>query len=139
MAHCYVKENLERQNETTYEYLTELTEKEYKDSCSIYDELYMRNVSIVASQNAEDSKTDISEAKAYQEIFFWVIATGGCPNETKKVAITCIFGEDGFPQTKTYELEDEKGVRIGVTPRKGVMKFTAEWDGKKIEKIVHVK
>lgn len=77
----YVRNNLDNNNLTTYSYLEELIEAEYKDSQDIYKELYTLSINVIV--NGEENEYTKSEDKlsVYEKWYWHIIIEGEKPNE----------------------------------------------------------
>lgn len=95
----YVNANRNNSNTTTYEYLKELKAANYKDSASIYNELYAWKVTVFAvNSDTEDEVTNKSSISKYDPVIFHFKLTGGIPNGETVVNIKTYI-----PDGETFE------------------------------------
>lgn len=87
----YVNANKNNSNTTTFEYLKELKAANYKDSASIYKDLYSWKVDIVVNDSEDDEKTDMSSISKYSNWYFHVNLSGGEPGAEIQVKYTGYF------------------------------------------------
>ena len=80
----YVNAHKNNDDNTTFEYLKELKAANYKDSASIYKDLYSWKVTSVfnTSENDTNNMTSISK---YKPIYCHITLSGGTPNESTKI------------------------------------------------------
>ena len=78
----YIKSNMSNSSATTFEYMKELKSAGYKDSASIYKDLYAWKVTVIAvNSDTEDETTNKSSISKYDPIIFHYKLTGGAPND----------------------------------------------------------
>lgn len=81
--YCYVEDNLNNYDRTTFQYLKELKSKYYKDSADIYEDLYDWKVTVVAVNSSEDDTTTNKESiSKYRAVYFHIELEGGEPGES---------------------------------------------------------
>lgn len=78
----YVLANKNIYSYTTYQYLTDLKAKRYKDTEDIYKELYSWKVTIIAINTSENSTANMSSISRYNELFVHFIVSGGAPGDS---------------------------------------------------------
>ena len=78
----YVKSNLDRDNEQTYEFLLELCESKYSDSQELYDSLYGLKLTAVFNTDEDDTETDMESIviNSSKFIYLHLLIEGGIPN-----------------------------------------------------------
>ena len=84
ILYSYATTNKDRKNERTYIFLKILSEKNYKDSQNIYDELYKKVVSIVMNKSA-DSTEPLNHTSSDGLIYIHYKVSGLHPGETYKI------------------------------------------------------
>ena len=87
----YVLEYKNNTNLTTYEYLKELKSAGYKDSVSIYNELYAWKVKVVVNDDEDDDTTDMISISKYNNWYFHVSLSGGEPDGEVQLKYTGYF------------------------------------------------
>ncbi len=96
----YVNVNKNNNNTITFEYLKELKAANYKDSASIYKDLYAWKVDIVVNDSKDDEKTDMSSISKYSNWYFHVNLSGGEPGAEIQVKYTGYFPNGGTRSDK---------------------------------------
>lgn len=91
----YVKANKNNYDNTTFEYLKELKSANYKDSASIYKELYAWKVDIVVNDDEDNDTNDMSSISKYSNWYFHLLLSGGEPNAETKIKYTGYFPDGG--------------------------------------------
>lgn len=87
----YVMDNLNNNDAKTYEYLSDLKQKDYKNSADIYEDLYEWKVTMIAINSDEyDETTDMSTISKYDTVYFHFRLTGGKPNDSVRIRVTDI-------------------------------------------------
>ena len=84
----YVLSHRNNDDETTFEYLSDLRKANYKDSVAIFSELYSWKIEIIAvnsDPNSTQNKTSISK---YDPVYVHFRVTGGTPNGSFKPYVT---------------------------------------------------
>lgn len=99
----YVKANKNNYDNTTFEYLKELKAAGYKDSASIYKELYAWKIStIVVNSSETDNTTDKSSLSVYDRCYFHFTLSGGSPGEETKLKYKTI-SPDGSVKNGSWD------------------------------------
>ncbi|MBR4762324.1 MAG: hypothetical protein IK086_06775, partial [Clostridia bacterium] len=106
----YVKDNFNRNDEKTQEYLTELKGEGYKDSAELYDELFGWHVSFVyLNTDEEDTKTvDEVISKHCKYLHYDFVVSGGLPGEKLKLAMKTT-NPDGSDDTYKFDYKLKDG------------------------------
>ncbi len=93
----YVLAHKTRHNYTTFTYLSELKKKNYKDSSSIYSELYAWKVERIVANNDPYSTIKMTSISKYDPVYIHFKLVGGYPGEIIKpyVKYTLPSGETG--------------------------------------------
>ena len=97
----YVNANKNNHDNTTFKYLKELKSAGYKDSASIYKELYAWKATIIANDD-EDGTTNMSSISKYATAYFHVSLSGGEPGASTKVKYVKTT-PDGSTYTDTWD------------------------------------
>ena len=90
----YIKENLNNDDKTTYQYLCELSRVGYLDSANIYDELYSRKAKIAISTYKQSGiHYDVVNAshKTFPFYYFNFCTYGGIPEDEYRGTYEIIF------------------------------------------------
>ncbi len=80
----YVLTHRNNDDQTTYSYLSDLRRANYKDSVSIYSELYTWKIEFIAVNSDPDSTENLTTISKYDPVYFHFKLTGGTPNATIK-------------------------------------------------------
>lgn len=75
--YAYVSTHKNREDRTTFEYLQVLCKANYRDSQSIYNELYAWKVDMFFNSSASDLTTRLDTAAANQTLYIHYIVSGG--------------------------------------------------------------
>ena len=75
--YAYVSTHKSREDRTTFSYLEALCKAEYRDSQSIYDELYAWKVDMFFNASSSDLTTRLDTAAANQTLYIHYIISGG--------------------------------------------------------------
>ena len=87
---------------TAFEYLKELKAAKYKDSASIYKNLYAWKVTVFAiNSDPDDEETDKSSISKYDPVLFHFKLTGGEPSSSITVSISTIMPSGSKSTGKT--------------------------------------
>ena len=86
--YAYVKANKNRNDNTTYAYLTDLKSAGYSDAKTIYNELYGWKLEIYAVNNSEKSSSNMSSISRYDNVYFHYKVTGGPPGGELKFSFS---------------------------------------------------
>ena len=78
----YVMDHKNNDDEKTYTYLVDLKSAKYKDSVSLYSQLYDWKITIIAVNNDPDSTVNMSSISKYDPVYIHFKITGGTPNAT---------------------------------------------------------
>ena len=98
----YVKANKNNYDNTTFEYLKELKSAGYKDSASIYKELYAWKLTAIVNTDTDDSTTDKSSISKYDSFYFHFDLQGGTPNEEIRIKYHITY-PDGETTSGTWD------------------------------------
>ncbi len=98
----YVNANKNNDDLTTFEYLKELKDAEYKDSASIYKELYGWKITSVFNTSKNDSTTNKKSISRYDPLYCHITLSGGEPNEEATIKYTLTF-PDGKTDSDTFD------------------------------------
>ena len=83
--YSYVLGNKNNNNTTTYDYLKELVKYNYKNSKSIYDNLYSWRATVVINNSATDQTTKLMSISSSETIYCHYSIEGGPPGKTFKL------------------------------------------------------
>ena len=86
--YAYVKANMDNQDDTTYNYLRELKDNYYKDSATIYKDLYDWKIKIVAWNSDKDSKVNKSSISKYDPVYCHIELSGGTPDDESRIYVS---------------------------------------------------
>lgn len=75
--YAYVSTHRNREDHTTFAYLEELCQANYRDSQSIYDELYAWKVDMFFNASSSDLTTRLDTAASNQTLYIHYIVSGG--------------------------------------------------------------
>lgn len=115
----YVVDHKNNDDRTTYEFLLTLKSENYKDSATIYTELYKWRVTGIISRDSDNyTKHEAAISKYSKYLHCWFVLTGGTPGETITVTHTTIL-PDGDVSVASWHWEDKQDGS----------EFGAEWDG----------
>lgn len=89
--YAYVKGHQKADDMTTFDYLKELTEKNFEDSKDIYKSLYAWSAKCVINNSKSDSKTNMEVVSRFDTVYFHVSLSGGAPNATTTVKYEIVF------------------------------------------------
>ena len=91
--YLYVKDNKTTNYSKTkvYNYLKELKENGYKDSSTIYEDLYSWKVSIIMNTENDDTTTNLSSVSKYNTWYFHIDVSGGEPNASIQLKYSGMF------------------------------------------------
>ena len=98
----YVQIRKDNKNTTTFEYLKELKSAGYKDSASIYKELYAWKATIIANDDENDETTDMSSISKYSNWYFHVSLSGGEPGATTEIKRKGQYPDGAISGPKTW-------------------------------------
>lgn len=97
----YVNAHLANDNLTTYEYLEELIDIEYKDSAKIYEQLYTLTVTVNINNKEENYYESVDEVSMYNKWHCFILIDGGKPDEEKTYNFRCVLTlPDGSSEEK---------------------------------------
>ena len=117
--YSYVLAYKNNDDKTTFEYLKELKKYNYKNSISIYDNLYTWVITGYVNTSNNDYTTHLTSVTAYTKgVTFHFKLTGGTPGETITLYPIVVW-PDGSSAKQTYTWDN---MRDGST-------FTSYWDG----------
>lgn len=89
LMYQYVQKNKNNKDITTYEYLKELSESNYKDSKDIYDNLYKLSYKVIINTNKDDFTTNLKKYSnglwVDSKIYVHVVLNGGYPGQKVKL------------------------------------------------------
>ena len=98
----YVKSNMSNSSATIFEYMKELKSAGYKDSASIYKDLYAWKVDIVVNDDQNDTTTNMSSISKYSNWYFHLSLSGGEPNAETTIKYTGYF-PDGSTHSDNWD------------------------------------
>ena len=113
----YVNAHKDSKSQMTYTFLKDLKGAGYKDSTSIFKELYAWKLTAKINTDPDDSSTDKSSISKYDSIYFHLDLQGGEPGGTIRIKYMITF-PDGDTESGTWD-RDYKADGIG----------TWSWDG----------
>ena len=88
-------------SETVAKYLKELMAVGYKDSASVYKELFSWKAEIIANNSETDTKTNMSSISKYDTWYFHVTLKGGEPKANTKLSYILTY-PDGDTKTNAW-------------------------------------
>lgn len=101
----YVLTNRNNKDATTFIYLKDLKEQDYKDSSNIYEEIYDWKIKVVAVNSSEDDETTTKESiSKYESVYFHLKLTGGTPDSSVRVTVKSILPNGNFEE---YTFDEE--------------------------------
>lgn len=104
--YSYVLANKNNNDKTTYDYLKTLRQFNYKDSSSIYENLYKWKASIVINNSKTDDSTKKTSLSRNDTIYCHFTLSGGTPGET--VALNAVgYWPWGSSSTVNWEIENK--------------------------------
>ncbi len=104
----YVKENFNNDDTTTYQYLRELVDANYKDSEDLYEKLYKREVYIAINTTQKSSlhKEELNVTNQTFPIYFFNFRTsGGVPGDEYRGKYEIVFS-NGKKTSDTFVGKD---------------------------------
>lgn len=105
----YVLNNIDRNNATTYEYLSELRRIDYKNTSYLYDMLFGWKATCFAiNTSADDELTSKDDVSKYDTIYFHIRVTGGKPNELLRLKVVDV-SPDGTSEEYIFDRVSEDG------------------------------
>ena len=86
--YCYVLENRNNLDVTTFDYLKSLKNQDYKDSANIYAQLYDWKITVFAINSSEtDEITNENSISKHKPVYFHMILSGGEPGASTRVTV----------------------------------------------------
>lgn len=86
--YAYVEKHNNNDDLTTFEYLKELKDQNYKNSASFYSNLYDWEITVLAVNSSEiDELTNQNTISKYNPVYFHIKLTGGEPNATTRICV----------------------------------------------------
>ena len=84
----YIIDHRNNTNTTTFAYLKNLKNKDYKDCANIYKELYEWKITVLAvNSDKDDDSTNKSSIKKNAPVYFHIDLSGGEPNESIRITV----------------------------------------------------
>lgn len=100
--YSYVNDNLDSSNQTTYVYLKELCSLGYRDSNSIYKNLYKWHANLVFNTSEYDSYSSMSRISRYSTVYCHVNLSGGEPGGSTSLSYKLIW-PDGSSDRNSWD------------------------------------
>ena len=115
----YVKNNQDNNHPSTYKFLLDLIEANYKDSKQIFDTVYKWTVTLVMNDSEYNTTKNMTEISKYKDFYCHVRLDGGPPGDAIGLKYTMIF-PDGSKTSNEWEglwLSGYRGYCIGYYER----------------------
>ena len=105
--YAYVTYNRDRTNAKTYEFLNDLVSMGYKDSGTIYNDLYDWNIEVFAiNTSAKDEQSNRVSLSVYDSVYFHFKVNGGYPGEKINVSLVATYPNGTTSEMETKEFHD---------------------------------
>lgn len=104
----YVLAHKNNNDRTTYDYLLTLKSAGYKDSATIYKNLYSWKVTVLGWNSDEDSSSYTSSISKYRAVYCHFKLTGGTPGASTTISISGTY-PDGDDIDYTFEYATDDG------------------------------